>query len=64
MAKVNLFNNLSPKTKQYLVVGTLAAVLLGVVWVIVGGSQKGPTERYNPKTDKEVNVITNSNQKF
>ena len=45
MAKVNLFNNLSPKTKQYLVVGTLAAVLLGVVWVIVGGSQKGPTER-------------------
>ena len=63
MAKVNLFNNLSPKTKQYLVVGTLAAVLLGVVWVIVGGSQKGPTERYNPKTDKEVNVITNSNQK-
>lgn len=63
MAKVNLFENLSPKTKQYVVIGALSVAVVGVLWVIAGGNQQGPTERYNPKTDKEVNVITNSNQK-
>ena len=59
----NLTSRMTPKMKMYTVVGAAVVGVLTVLWITMGGSQKGPEQRWNPKTDKQVNVITNDNQK-
>ena len=59
----NLTSSMTPKMKMYTVVGAAVVGVLAVLWITMGGSQKGPEQRWNPKTDKQVNVITNDNQK-
>lgn len=59
----NLTSRMTPKMKMYTVVGAAVVGVLAVLWITMGGSQKGPEQRWNPKTDKQVNVITNDNQK-
>lgn len=59
----NLTSRMPPKMKMYTVVGAAVVGVLVVLYATMGGGQKGPEQRWNPKTDKQVNVITNDNQK-
>lgn len=59
----NLMAGMTPKAKQYTIIGIVATVFLGAIYLVSGGSSKGPEVRWNPKTDRQVNVLTNDNQK-
>ncbi|WP_443743207.1 TrbI/VirB10 family protein [Sutterella sp.] len=54
---------LSPRMKQLSVIALAVAVLGGVLYLSLAGSNSGPETRLNPKTDKQVNVITDQNNK-
>ena len=59
----DLLSRMSPRAKQLCAIALAAAGLVGAILVTMGGRPSGPEERWNPKTDKQVNVITNDNNK-
>ena len=63
MAVKNILSRMTPRTKQWSAVGCAVAALVGVIYLTTGGRSSGPEQRWNPKTDKQVNVITNDNNK-
>ena len=60
----NFTSKLSPKAKQGCVIGLAVTALVGALCVTLGTDKRGPQVRWNEKTDKQVSVITNDNQKF
>lgn len=59
----SLLTKMSPKAKQLSAIALAATALLGGIVLTIGTDSGGPEERWNPKTDKQVNVITNDNNK-
>ena len=59
----DLLSRMSPRAKKLCAIALAAAGLVGAILVTMGGRPSGPEERWNPKTDKQVNVITNDNNK-
>ena len=54
---------MSPRAKQLSVVAIAIAALGGVLYLSLAGTEKGPETRYNKRTDKQINVITDANNK-
>lgn len=63
---INLTNalaKLSPRTKQLSVIALAVAALGGVLYLSLVGTEPDVEERWNKKTDRQVNVITDSSNK-
>lgn len=59
----NAFARLSPKARQNTVI-VAAVIALGVVlYISLGGTESGPTTRWNAATDKQISVITDQSNK-
>lgn len=56
------WSSLSGKNKQALVIVGALAAFVGVLYLVTKDDDS-QRERWNPKTDQQVNVITNNNQK-
>lgn len=59
----NALAKLSPRTKQLSVIALAVAALGGVLYLSLTGSETGTETRYNKKTDKQINVITDQSNK-
>lgn len=57
------FAKLSPRTKQLSIIALAIAALGGVLYLSLMGTEEGPQTRWNKKTDKTVNVITDQSNK-
>lgn len=59
----NALAKMSPRTKQLSVIALAVAALGGVLYLSLAGTEEGVKERWNTKTDKQVNVITDQSNK-
>lgn len=59
----NALAKMSPRTKQLSVIALAVAALGGVLYLSLVGTEEGVKERWNAKTDKQVNVITDQSNK-
>lgn len=59
----NFLAKMSPRAKQLSVVACAVAVLGGVLYISLAGTEQGPETRWNKKTDKQINVITDQSNK-
>ena len=59
----NGFAKMSPRARQLTVIALAAAALGGVLYLSLVGTEQGPQERWNKKTDVQVNVITDKSNK-
>lgn len=59
----NALAKMSPRTKQLSVIALAVAALGGVLYLSLAGTEEGVKERWNAKTDKQVNVITDQSNK-
>lgn len=59
----NALAKMSPRTKQLSVIALAVAVLGGILYASLKGTEPTTQERWNKKTDTQVNVITDSSNK-
>ena len=59
----NALAKMSPRTKQLSVIALAVAALGVVLYASLKGSEPSTMERWNKKTDTQVNVITDSSNK-
>ena len=59
----NALAKMSPRTKQLTVIAVAIGVLCGILYASLKGTEPTMQERWNKKTDTQVNVITDSSNK-
>ncbi len=63
MGLKNLLAGMTPRQKQFCAIALAGAAVTGTIYLSLDNKSGAPVERYDPKSDQKVSVITNDNNK-